>query len=94
MARIAGGCNLVTFLTGSLALFILRSTFLPRTLGVLLAFGGLGWLTFLSASFASDLFPYNLFPGIVGQGCLTLRLLLRGVNEQRWKEQASLAGSA
>ena len=93
-ARIAGGCYLVTFLTGSSAFFILRSTFLPRPLGALMAFGGLGWLTFLSASLASDLFSFNLSPRIPGEGGLTLWLLLRGVNEPRWKEQASPAGSA
>ncbi len=73
---------------------ILRSTFLPRALGVLMAFGGLGWLTFLSPSFAGGLSPYNMLPGILGEGCLTLWLLLRGVDERRWMEQASPAGSA
>ena len=70
---------------------IFRSTFLPRILGVLMAFGGLGWLTFLSSPLAHDLSPYNLAPGIFGEGALTLWLLLKGVNEQRWKEQASVA---
>jgi uncharacterized membrane protein len=73
---------------------ILRSTFLPRALGALMAFGGLGWLTFLSASVAGSLSPYNMFPGILGEGALTAWLLLVGVDEQRWKEQASPAGSA
>jgi len=71
---------------------IFRSTFLPRTLGALMAFGGLGWLTFLSPPLAKYLFPYNLAPGIFGEGALTLWLLVIGVNAQRWKEQASAAG--
>ncbi len=71
---------------------ILRSTFLPRILGVLMAIGGLGWLTFLSPPLANHLSPYNMFPGILGEGALTLWLLVKGVNEQRRKEQASTAG--
>jgi hypothetical protein len=70
---------------------ILRSTFLPRILGVLMAIGGLGWLTFLSPPLANYLSPYNLAPGILGEGSLTLWLLVMGVNAQRWKEQASAA---
>ena len=70
---------------------IFRSTFLPRILGVLMAIAGLGWLTFLSPPLANHLSPYNLAPGILGEGLLTLWLLAIGVNEQRWKEQASAA---
>ena len=70
---------------------IFRSTFLPRILGALMAIGGLGWLTFLSPPLANHLSPYNLAPGILGEGLLTLWLLAIGVNEQRWKEQASAA---
>ena len=73
---------------------ILRSTFLPRTLGVLMAFGGFGWLTFLSPPLANYLSPYNFIPGLIGEGALTLWLLAKGVNEQRWKEQASAAGAS
>ena len=68
---------------------IFRSIFLPRILGVLMAFGGLGWLTFLSPPLASHLSPYIFAPGILGEGSLTLWLLVIGVNEQRWEEQAS-----
>jgi hypothetical protein len=67
---------------------IFRSAFLPRILGVLMAFAGLGWLTFLSPPLANYLSPYNFFPGILGEGALTLWLVVMGVNEQRWKERA------
>ena len=65
---------------------IFRSTFLPQILGVLMAFAGLGWLTFLSSPLANYLFPYNMVPGLLGEGSLTLWLLVVGVNEQKWKE--------
>src|SRR6266540_4379122 len=39
---------------------ILRSAFLPRALGVLMAIAGLGWLTFLSPPLATSLSPYIL----------------------------------
>ena len=66
---------------------ILKSTFLPRFLGIVMLFAGLGWLTFTWQAFAISLSPYNFLPGIIGEGMLTLWLLVFGVNEQRWKEQ-------
>jgi hypothetical protein len=73
---------------------ILRSTFLPRILGALMMFGGLGWLTFLSQPLARSLSPYNMAPGILGEGVLTLWLLVMGVNAQRWMEQSAKRGKA
>ncbi len=70
---------------------ILRSTFLPRVLGVLMVLAGLGWLTFLSPPLAKSLSTYVLVPGILGEGSLTLWLLAMGVNVQRWNDQASAA---
>jgi len=67
---------------------ILKSTFLPRILGMLMLFAGLGWLTFFWQAFAIALVPYIFFPGIIGEGALTLWLLVFAVNQQRWKEQA------
>jgi hypothetical protein len=49
------------------------------------------WLTFLWPPLADDLAPYNLMPGMIGEGLLILWLLIVGVNEQRWKGQASAA---
>jgi hypothetical protein len=68
---------------------IFRSTFLPRILGLLMAFAGLGWMTYLSPRLAAYLSPYNLASGILGQESVMLWLLVMGVNVQRWKEQAS-----
>lgn len=73
---------------------IFRSTFLPRGLGVLMAFGGLGWLTFVSPDLADYLSPYNLAPGVLGEGALTVWLLAKAVDAQRWLEQADAAGQS
>ena len=70
---------------------ILRSTFLPRILGALMACAGFGWLTFLAPRLAHHLSPYNLALGVLGQGSVMLWLLVIGVNEQRWEEQANPA---
>jgi hypothetical protein len=67
---------------------ILRSSFLPRFLGVLMAFGGLGWLTFASAQLARSLSPWNFVPGILGEAALTVWLISTGVNAERWNAQA------
>lgn len=70
---------------------IFRSTFLPLILGVLMVLAGLSYVLFVSPPLVRSLQPYILvFPG-VGQISLTLWLLVFGVNEQRWKEQACAA---
>jgi hypothetical protein len=77
------------FLIGCL---ILRSTFLPRILGVFMALAGLGWLTFLSPPLGNYLSHYVLPLGFLAEFLLMVWLLVKGVNVQRWKEQASAAG--
>jgi Domain of unknown function (DUF4386) len=68
---------------------IVRSTFLPRVIGVFMACAGVGYLTYLSPPLADYLSPYNLAPAALGEGSLMLWLLVVGVNAERWKEQAT-----
>jgi len=76
-----------------LGYLIFRSTFLPRILGVLMAFAGLGWLIFLSP-LANHLSTFLKVLGFLAEMSLMLWLLVKGVDAQRWKEQASAARSS
>jgi hypothetical protein len=64
---------------------VLRSTFLPRVLGVLMAFAGLAWLPFLSPPLANSLSPYNVAAGFLGEASLMLWLLVVGIHLSPWK---------
>src|SRR5215469_529928 len=80
-------------LTGYL---IVRSTFLPRLFGVWWAIAGVGYLidsfaTILAPDFAAQLSPWILLPGLADL-VIPVWLLVVGVNERRWNEQASAAG--
>jgi hypothetical protein len=74
------------FLIGYL---ILRSTFLPRIFGAVMAFAGLCWLAYLSPTLTSFLSPYSLALGLLGEASVSLWFLAMGVKVQRWREQAS-----
>jgi len=68
---------------------IWNSTFLPPLLGALMILAGFGWLTFLSPVLATRLAPFSFLPGLIGEGALTLWLLVRGVDEASWRKQLS-----
>lgn len=67
---------------------IIRSMFLPRALGWLALAGGIGWLAFLWPPLGYRLFPYIAAVGILGSLATIGWLIVFGVNEERWMEQA------
>ena len=71
---------------------IVKSTFLPRVLGILTTLGGIGLLTHLSPPLAGHLYPYNAAPALVAETSLMLWLLVKGVNVQQRKQWASQHG--
>jgi hypothetical protein len=68
---------------------IFKSRFLPRIIGALMIFAGFGYLTFLLPSLSDYLSPYNLAPAALGELSLMIWLLVMGVKNEQWKEQAS-----
>lgn len=70
---------------------VFRSTFLPRALGVLSALGGVAWMTYLYEPFATRVLPFILLAGLVGSVANIGWLLAFGVDETKWREQASAA---
>lgn len=74
----------------SLGYLILKASFLPRIIGVFMAIAGLcyivnSFLSFVAPSLSSILL---LLPALLGEGGLTLWLLVVGVDSARWKSQA------
>jgi hypothetical protein len=72
----------------TIGILILKSTFLPRGLGVLMVLSGLGWLTVLSPELLKHISTYVEILGIAAEGSLILWLLVKGVNVERWDAQA------
>ena len=73
---------------------ILKSSFLPRVLGVLMAVAGLSWLAFLLPAVPHYLSIAIEVLGFLAELSLCLWLLVMGVNVERWKQQASAARSS
>lgn len=73
---------------GLIGLLILRSRFMPRLVGVLMVIAGVCWLTTAYPPLAHRIWPVVMGGGLLGEGALIVWLLVRGVNEREWKEQA------
>jgi uncharacterized protein DUF4386 len=70
---------------------IVRSSYLPRTLGVMMATAGVCYLTnsfalVLAPTLASRLFPVILLPSFVAELSMALWLLVKGVDLPKWAE--------
>ncbi|MFT3727426.1 MAG: DUF4386 domain-containing protein [Terricaulis sp.] len=75
-----------------LGALIARSGFLPAVLGWLLALVGVCYLVNSATHlvFTSvDFFPWILLPGLLGEGGLTLWLLIFGINAEKWQARAA-----
>jgi hypothetical protein len=70
---------------------IFRSTFLPRWLGVLGMIAGLCWLTFIYPPFGSRMFVFTAPVGLLIALVMIFWLLVFGVDEREWREQADVA---
>ncbi len=73
---------------------IFRSGYLPKVIGVLMQIAGLCYLTnsfalLLAPDFASRIFPAVLVPAFVGEASLCLWLIVKGVDVEKWRRQAS-----
>lgn len=72
---------------------IFRSAFMPRLIGVLEMIAGLTWMTLLVPPLATSLGTITMIMAAPGELSLVLWLLIVGVNEEKWNEQASGAGA-
>ena len=68
---------------------IYRSGFMPRSIGVLMEIAGVCYLinsfaVLLSPPLSSRLFPAILIPSLIAELALTLWLLVKGVNAEKW----------
>ncbi len=70
------------------AILIFQSKFMPRILAAPMVLAGVAWLSFQSPTLASRLSPWNLGCGILGEAVVMLWLLVAGLDEKRWWEQA------
>jgi hypothetical protein len=78
------------------AYLVYKSTFLPKTIGVLLAIDALtylvnGFTTMLAPGVAAHLGAWVGIPTIIAEGSYCLWLLIAGVKVERWNEQARAA---
>ena len=86
------GISLVPFGVHCLATgyLIFRSSFLPRSIGVLYSLAGLGYMTFIWPPLGDSLFvPYIVVLAVLGEGSLTLWLIVMGLNAGRWTAKAA-----
>lgn len=70
---------------------IFRSTFLPRWLGSVSFLAAVGWMAFVYPPLGHTLFPYLAGFGLLVSALMIFWLLVKGVDEPRWKEQDAVS---
>ncbi|HJS16410.1 MAG TPA: DUF4386 domain-containing protein [Rheinheimera sp.] len=75
---------------------IIKSGFFPAFIGVMLALAGLCYLInslalLLAPDIASLLFPWIMMPVLVGELTLSLWMIIKGVNRQKWDQSSQTA---
>jgi hypothetical protein len=73
---------------------LFNSGFLPRFLGMLSMIGGIGWITFLWPPLGSQVFTGVALFALVGVIATAGWLFIRGVDDVKWRERATLAATS
>lgn len=73
---------------------LFKSEFLPRFLGVVSAISGIGWLTYLWPPLGYQVFTAVALFAIAGVIAMTGWLFIRGVDDEKWRARAALAGTS
>lgn len=86
------GCQIA-----AIGFLIFRSTFLPRIVGGVLMLGGscyviTSFAKMVAPAIGAQLAPLVIPIAILGEGTLTLWLLFKGVNVEKWRETAAVRG--
>jgi hypothetical protein len=63
-----------------LGILVILSRLVPIAIGLLLALGGVGWLTYALPDLAKSVAPYNMAAGAIAELILTLWLIIFGLS--------------
>ena len=79
----------------SVGVLVARSGFMPRLLGILLVVGGSTYvvgslLVMLAPVIGAQLFRVVVPVAFIGEGSITLWLLFKGVNVEKWRARAGI----
>jgi|SRR5689334_3717305 hypothetical protein len=83
------GCHVA-----SIGYLILRSNFIPKIIGAILVAGGSSYFiasftSFLSPELGARLTPFVIPIALLGEGSITLWLLIKGVNAEKWRQHVA-----
>jgi hypothetical protein len=73
---------------------IVRSRLMPKAVGASMACAGVCWLTTISPSLSRTLSPFPMIVGVLGEGTLIVYLLIRGLDEQGWRDRERIRRGA